>query len=345
MTSPATSSSSPASGDPGAYHPLALVMGASRGLGLLIAHELAGKGLRVVICSRTEEDLQAARAQILEVHRGAEVDVRVCDVRDREAVGALVEDVESTLGPIEVLVTVAGVIQVGPAEAMTFEHFDEALGTMLHGPINTTLPVLERMRSRGRGRIGTITSVGGEVTPPHLWPYAVAKKGAVAFSEGLSAELAGTDITATTVVPGLMRTGSHERAQFTGRAEQEYAWFGPAASLPLLSMSADRAAARIVDAVLAGEARCELTPLTRVATRLRGLLPGTTTHLMGITTRLLPSAAGPGETIEGHRAKRRLDGAAASVVGALTTLGSAAARRNNERGPGAGPPRGEDDSP
>ncbi|WP_131103608.1 SDR family NAD(P)-dependent oxidoreductase [Ornithinimicrobium sufpigmenti] len=312
--------------------PVALVMGASRGLGLLIARELLERDHRVVICSRTPPDLEVARDQLLARQPGGQVDVRACDVSDRAAVQDLVHEVESTVGPIEVLITVAGIIQVGPAETMTFEHFDASLGIMLHGPINVTLPVVRRMRERGHGRIGTITSIGGEVTPPHLWPYAVAKSGAVAFSEGLSAELSGTGVTATTVVPGLMRTGSHERAHFTGQAHKEYAWFGPAASLPLLTMSADRAARTIVEAVLAGETRCELTPLTRVATRFRGLLPGVTTRMMGLTTRLLPSASGPGETIEGRAAQRRLD---SRVVDVLTTLGSRAAQRNNARGPSA----------
>lgn len=327
MTSPASSFAPP----PQVSAPVALVMGASRGLGLLIAHQLAGRGHRVVISSRSRESLEEARAQILAIHQGAEVHVHACDIRDRQAVQDLVGDVEAKAGPIEVLITVAGVIQVGPAEAMTFEHFDQSLGTMLHGPINVTLPVLEAMRGRGHGRIGTVTSVGGEVTPPHLWPYAVAKKGAVAFSEGLAAELAGTGITSTTIVPGLMRTGSHERAQFTGQAEKEYAWFGPAASLPLLSMDAERAAEKIVDAVLAGDVRCELTPLTVVATRFRGLMPGVTTRMMGLTSRLLPSASGPGRTVEGRVARKGLSGPAAKVVDALTMLGSRAAQRNNER--------------
>lgn len=317
-----------------AGRPVALVMGASRGLGLLIARELLERGHRVVICSRTRADLEAARAQLLGQVPGGQVEVRVCDVSDREAVLGLVQEVEAGVGPIEVLITVAGVIQVGPAESMTFEHYDDALGIMLHGPINLTLPVVRAMRERGRGRIGTITSIGGEVTPPHLLPYAVAKSGAVAFSEGLSAELSGTGVTSTTVVPGLMRTGSHERAHFTGRAHQEYAWFGPAASLPLLTMAADRAARTIVDAVLAGDVRCELTPLTRIGVRFRGLLPGTTTRLMGLGTRLLPSApdqvaaTDPGEVVEGREASRRLD---SRIVDTLTTLGSKAAARNNER--------------
>lgn len=337
MSNHADPSTLPTGDGPGPVHtgrPVALVMGASRGLGLLIARELLERDHRVVVCSRTRSDLESARAQLLEQVPGGQVEVRACDVSDRSAVLELVEEVESGVGPIEVLVTVAGVIQVGPAESMTFEHYDEALGIMLHGPINITLPVVRAMRKRGRGRIGTITSVGGEVTPPHLLPYAVAKSGAVAFSEGLSAELAGTGVTSTTVVPGLMRTGSHERAHFTGQAHQEYAWFAPSASLPLLTMSADRAARKIVEAVLSGDARLELTTLTRVGVRFRGLLPGTTTRLMGLGARLLPSApspadvTAPGEVVEGREASRRLD---SRIVDGLTTLGSKAARRNNER--------------
>ena len=203
MPTPTDPSTLPAAGPSSSptERPVALVMGASRGLGLLIARELLERDHRVVISSRTQADLEAARDQLRSWAPGAQVEVRACDVSDRGAVQDLVQDVESGVGPIEVLITVAGVIQVGPAEAMTFDHFDSSLGIMLHGPINITLPVVERMRGRGHGRIGTITSIGGEVTPPHLWPYAVAKSGAVAFSEGLAAELSGTGVTATTVVP------------------------------------------------------------------------------------------------------------------------------------------------
>ncbi len=167
------------------------------------------------------------------------------------------------------------------------------------------------------------------VSPPHLLPYATAKFAAVGFSDGLAASLSGTGVTATTIVPGLMRTGSHERADFTGDPEAEYAWFGPAASLPLVSMDAERAAARIVSAVLAGRPMVVLTPLAWIGIRVRGLVPGTTTRVMGLANRLLPDApAGGGTSAEGREAARRLD---SGVVRALTTLGRRAARRNNER--------------
>lgn len=306
--------------------PLALVAGGSRGLGYLIAEQLLRRGYRVALCARSDEDLQRAAQQL---SLDGEVTGHVCDVGDRAAVTALVEQLEQQ-APIEVAITVAGIIQVGPAESVTFEHFDAAIATMLMGPINVAWSVLPHMRERDRGRIATVASIGGIVSPPHLLPYATAKFGAVGFSDGLAAALAGTGVRATTVVPGLMRTGSHERAQFIGDAPREYAWFGPSASLPGLAMNAERAAERIVRGVLAGDPWVSLTPVAWVGTRFRGLFPGTTVRLMGMASSLMPSSS-PGENtspVEGRVAERRLN---SRVVRGLTTLGRRAAQRTNER--------------
>lgn len=312
---------------------VALVAGSSRGLGLLVARELLDRGHRVAVCARDEAEVQRA-AQMLSPHGTAYP--YVCDVSSREQVDALVARVQQDLGPVDVLVTVAGVIQVGPAESMTHEHFAEAIGTMLWGPVHLAQAVLPGMRSRRRGHIGTVASIGGSVAPPHLLPYATAKFGAVGFSEGLTAELAGTGVTATTVIPGLMRTGSHENATFTGDHGAEYAWFAPGASLPLVSMDAERAARRIVSGVLAGRTHVILTPLATVGVRVHGVAPATTVKLLGVVNRLLPGApAQPrSETIPGHQAKGRL--AARSELGAravetLTTWGTKSAKRFNER--------------
>lgn len=308
----------------------ALVAGGSRGLGLLIARELMDRGHQVAICARSESELREAE-QILAA-RGT-VRTYPCDVRDSAAVEALVAAVTRDLGPIDVLVTVAGIIQVGPAEAMTLEHYREAIDTMTWGPIHLAHAVLPGMRAQRRGRIGTVASVGGLVSPPHLLPYATAKFGAVGFSEGLSAALAGTGVTATTIAPGLMRVGSHERARFGGRAEREYAWFAPAASLPGLSMSADRAARIIVQGVLRGKPVVLVGWLPKVAHRVRGLAPGLTVRMMGVANRLLPGVDGPTERlVEGRDARTRLN---SRVVDWLSAAGTAAARRNNERGTSA----------
>lgn len=303
--------------------PVALVAGASRGLGLLICRELLDRGMHVVACARDADELDGA-SELLESQRFV---TRECDVSDADAVAELVEWVESSYGGIDVAITVAGIIQIGPAEAMELDHFRDAVDTMLWGPVHVALAVLPGMRTRDRGRIGTVTSVGGMVSAPHLLPYATAKFGAVGFSDGLAASVAGSGVTATTIVPGLMRTGSHERALFNGDPAREYAWFAPSASLPLVSMDAERAARKIVQGVLAGRPIVILTPLAKVGARVRGLVPGTTTRVMGLVNRVLPSGSDP-ETIEGRDAARRLD---SRVVRVLTTLGTRAARRHNER--------------
>ncbi|MEO7587863.1 MAG: SDR family NAD(P)-dependent oxidoreductase [Arachnia sp.] len=311
--------------DTHAKRPVAIVMGASRGLGLLMATELAQRGHDVAICARNAESLERAAEQ-LRVHGGAVLPI-TCDVTDHEDVEAFVARVSRELGPVDVAIHVAGVIQVGPLEAVTREHFAASINIMLWGPINMALAVLPSMRERRHGRIGVVTSIGGKLSAPRLLPYATAKFGAVGFTEGLSAELAGSGVTATTLVPGLMRTGSHGRAQFFGDAEKQYAWFGPAASLPLLSMDAERAARIMVDAVLKGKPVKLVSALSHVATRAHGLAPNLTVRLNQALSLLLPKGTSS-ETVDGVDAARNLkpDG----IVSKLTKLGDRAAARFNE---------------
>ena len=203
---------------------------------------------------------------------------------------------------------------------------------MLWGPINSTLAVSPRMVARGRGRIGVVTSVGGLIPAPHLLPYSTAKFGATGYARGLRSELAGTGVTVTTVEPGLMRTGSHLNAQFVGDQGAEFAWFSAADNIPLLSMDADRAAAQIVGAVLAGRAVVQPTPLAKVAQRVDALAPNATAFLLGVVTRLLPDAPASSthEKIPGHEAQDRLSPTARERMDKLTTLGRRAAGRLNQ---------------
>ncbi len=314
-----------------ADRPLALVAGASRGLGLLVARELGARGHRLVICARDAAELAVAETMLTGL--GYEVHPQVCDVADETAVQTLVADVEDRLGPIEVAVVVAGVIQVGPLESLTRAHFEQAIDIMLWGPINVGLAVTARMRARCRGRIGVVSSVGGLISVPHLLPYSTAKFGAVGFASGLRAELAGSGVKVTTITPGLMRTGSHLRAEFVGRHGAEFGWFSLGASLPLVSMDAEVAARRIVDGVLAGRAYVVLTPLAQVGMRVNGLAPGLTAVMMGVMSRLLPSAPAGGATatLEGHQAEATMKPTSRRVLSGLTTLGRRAADAWNER--------------
>jgi NAD(P)-dependent dehydrogenase (short-subunit alcohol dehydrogenase family) len=316
----------------GLEYPVALVLGASRGLGLLIARELDREGFRVVIVARDPDGLARAAEQLRA--DGARVATDVCDVTDNAQVEALVARTETEVGPIDVMVCVAGIIQVGPLESQLRENFVAAIDTMLWGPVNAALAVVPRMRNRGQGRIGVITSLGGRIAAPHLLPYTTAKFGAVGFSRGLRSELAGTGVSVTSVEPGLMRTGSHLRATFVGNQSREFAWFAAAASLPLLSMDAERAAARIVRGILAGRAVVAFTPLGLLAPRVDALFPGLTSALLSLTVRLLPDAPGTPESteiVEGWEAAKRLPRRTRFVVNRLTGLGRTAAGRFNEQ--------------
>ena len=185
---------------PGGEAPLALVVGGSRGLGFAAARQLAERGHRLVLVSRNAEDLERGAALLRQ--QGAEVEVRPCDVRDADGIESLITEVEEQLGPIDVLLHVAGVIQVGPLASLSRDDFLEAIDVMLWGPINTSLVLAPLMVGRGRGRIGIITSVGGIIPAPHLLPYSTAKFGATGFARGLRSELAGTGVSVGVVPAG-----------------------------------------------------------------------------------------------------------------------------------------------
>ncbi len=311
--------------EPDQGSPVCAVFGGSRGLGLLIARELVGRGHRVVILARDEDELARGAAQLPGAPEGDGVLTMRCDVSERHDVGESVGRIEREVGPLHAVFVVAGVIQAGPAEAMAIDDYVEAIGTMTLGPVHVALTALPHLRRRGHGHIGIIASVGGEVSPPHLLPYATAKFGAVGFSDGLVAALQGSGVSATTVVPGLMRTGSHVMAELVGQPDKEFSWFAPGASLPGISVDAERAARRIVDGVLAGRARVTLTPLAWLAIRARGLAPGTTARASGLVDSVLPGPGGRerarGVEVEGGRGR---------LVRALTVLGDRARRRTNE---------------
>ena len=156
-------------------------------------------------------------------------------------------------------------------------------------------------------------------------PYSAAKFAATGFAEGLRAELNADGISVTTVVPGLMRTGSHVNAEFKGRHQAEYAWFSLGATLPFTSVSAESAATWIADAVERGDAEVILGWQAGVLARIHGLLPGYTTDLLGLVNRLLP---GPG----GLGARAVSGGASRSAVteSPLESLGQRAAQDLNQ---------------
>jgi short-subunit dehydrogenase len=300
-----------------------LITGGSRGLGLALAREFARGGCRLVLAARDAQELAHAHQDLAQ--RGIEVLTVPCDVTNQEQVRSLVDQATQRFGRVDIVVNNAGIIQVGPMSTTTVEDFAHALDVMFWGTLYPTLAVLPQMRARRRGHVVNITSIGGMVSVPHLLPYTCAKFAAVGLSEGLRAELGQEGIAVTTVVPGLMRTGSYVQARFQGQQEREFTWFALGATLPLVSMSAERAARQIVRATQRGAAECILSLPANILGRMHGLCPGTTANLLSLVNRLLPGADGAHATsTSGMEVQQRLR---SPLLHALTGLGRAAAHR------------------
>ncbi len=304
-----------------------LITGGSRGLGLLLAREFASRGCRVAICARHADQLDRAREDL--ARRGADVWAGTCDVSDPEQVRQFMADLTAQFGPVDVLVNNAGIIQVGPALCMTAEDYDRALKTIFWGALNMISAVLPGMRARREGRIVNITSIGGKVSVPHILPYCCAKFALVGLSEGLRAELAREGVLVTTIVPGLMRTGSHVNALFKGRRQEEATWFGLGASLPLISINAERAARAIVRATEHGDAERTISLPAIALSRLQGLFPASVASLLSLVNQLALPKAECGETTAAA-GKDLFSAAHLPILDALMRLGQAAAGRYNQ---------------
>jgi len=300
-----------------------VITGGSRGLGLLLAREFASEGATLAICARDEAELATAKEEL--TSRGARVHSYVCDVANADQVRRVLQSVELEVGPIDVLVNNAGIIEVGPAESMSVEDYAAAMRAHFWGPLYAIDAVLPAMRDRRFGRIVNIASIGGKVSVPHLLPYNASKFALVGLSEGLRAEMARYNVLVTTICPGLMRTGSPRHAEVKGRHQAEYAWFAISDSLPGLSMDAVRAARRIVEACRFGEAEVVIGTPARIAARIHGLWPGVTADALGWLTRLLP---GPGDN--GSTPQSGAESSSALAPSVLTAASDRAAARNNE---------------
>lgn len=273
-----------------------MIVGGTRGLGLAMARRFVDLGCPVAICGRDLDTAERARADL--VARGGTVVAGSCDATDEADVARFLDVVLANLGRVDVLVTTAATVDVGPLEALTTRDFQEAMESTFWSNVHPTLAVLPIMRGQGHGRIAHVTSIGGRIPVPHLLPYSSAKFALVGFSEGLRSEVAKDGIEVTTIVPGLMRTGSYLFARFVGDAAREQAWFGRAATTPVLSMDADRAAARMIDAIAAGSPRAIIGLPARVAVAGHALFPRTSRRALRLTERALPAAPRDGERME-----------------------------------------------
>jgi NAD(P)-dependent dehydrogenase (short-subunit alcohol dehydrogenase family) len=180
---------------------VAVVTGAGRGIGAALARGLALQGAFVAVV-----DLDAAAARSVAAEIGQAAVPMALDVCDRAAFTALLDEVEQRLGPLDILVNNAGIMPLGSFEAETEATTVRQLELNLHSVIHGTREAVRRMRSRRRGHIVNISSSAGRTGLPGGATYSACKFGVVGLSEAVRAELRGTGVEVTVVMPGLVST-------------------------------------------------------------------------------------------------------------------------------------------
>jgi len=183
---------------------VAIVTGAGRGLGRLIAEVLAGSGARVA-CVDVQADLLAETVQRIRA-AGGTAEAFPCDVTDGQQVGGVVDAVVKQWGGLHVLVNNAGITRDNVVLRMKDEQFDAVINVNLRGTFLFTRAAAKPMMKARRGRIINMASVSGMMGNPGQANYSASKAGVIGLTRTVARELAGRSITVNAVAPGFIAT-------------------------------------------------------------------------------------------------------------------------------------------
>lgn len=183
---------------------VAVITGASRGIGKAVAMRLAQDGRHVVLCARSEGPLNDVKAQIEAV--GGSASVAAFDMADAKVVQEAIEKIAADHGRIDILVNNAGITKDGLALRMSDEDWDLVLDTNLKSAF-VAIRAAARSMMRGKfGRIVNVSSTSGVVGNAGQANYAAAKSGMLGLSKTIARELGGKGITCNSVAPGFIET-------------------------------------------------------------------------------------------------------------------------------------------
>ena len=257
---------------------VAIVTGASAGIGAAVAAALAREGAIVVLAARRAERLQRVADAI--TSSGGDALPVVADVTSAEDRRRLVDSALAVAGRVDILVNNAGYGQRGPVEAIPVERIRENFETNVFGAIALIQLVAPHMRSRRRGRIVNVSSLAGRIARPYSSTYDATKHALEAFSDGLRAELRAFGIHVVVIEPGFTRT---EFAQVAAARELVSAPYAAAleaftaaeATRRRFAVDPDRVARQVVRAAVTSAPRSRyVTPAAaRVVLLLKRVLP------------------------------------------------------------------------
>lgn len=235
---------------------VALVTGASRGIGREVARQAAERGARVGLVARSEADLD----EVLSAIGGRGVAV-AADVADPAAVTSAVHRVEDALGPVDVVVANAGIGAYGPFAATTAEEIERLTGVNWLGTAHVVRAVVPGMVQRRRGHVAVVASIAGRMGAPLEALYSATKFAQVGLAEALAVELAPSGVGVSVVNPGPVATGF-----FAARGHPYDRRFPR-------PVTAERVAAAVVEAVEREQAERFLPRWLRSALVSRVLVP------------------------------------------------------------------------
>lgn len=194
---------------------VAVVTGGASGIGLGIARQLVADGHRVALLDRNGAAAEAAAAA-LQAEQGARTVAVEVDVAERDSVEAAYRRVRTELGPIEILVTSAGIEAFTPVLEITPEAWNRIIAVNLTGTFTCVQLAVPDMLAAGWGRLVTISSSSAQSGAPKMTHYAASKGGVISLTRSLAVELARRGVTANTISPSLVDTPMARQAEADG---------------------------------------------------------------------------------------------------------------------------------
>ncbi|NYE23986.1 SDR family NAD(P)-dependent oxidoreductase [Pigmentiphaga litoralis] len=188
---------------------VAVVTGATAGIGYATARKFVEEGARVAICARTAESVERTVKQLRDL--GGDVFGMAADISQPASIDAFFAAVDKTFGRIDILVNNAGTSKRGPFLQMTDEDWAGDMELKVYGAIRCSRVAIPHMKKQGGGRIINLSTIGGKQPAATSMPTSVSRAAGLALTKALSKELAGDNILVNAVCIGKIKAGQHEK--------------------------------------------------------------------------------------------------------------------------------------